>query len=226
MKNIDSLNENKILNSIETLFIGKKFVILPSVDSTNNYAFNLVRNTVSSKNLDEVSKINGTVIIAQTQTAGRGMHERKWFSPPGGLWFSIILSPGALIKNVSGITIISAASIAEVLNDYYKISVNIKWPNDVYYKGKKLAGILTESENLNNIIYLVIGIGINVNNCVKTNYDLAENAISIIEILGKKIDRNDLLSKILSCFEEKYSFFLNTSDFKKIYNGIESIMIY
>ncbi len=158
MENTDIIDPLLINNNLETSFTGRNLIVFKTIDSTNNYAFTLARQYIASGKKDEEDKLNGTVIVSDRQTSGRGRFEKKWFSPPGGLWFSIILKPSASLHKIQNITLLAAAAIAQVLNECYKVDVRIKWPNDIYYNQKKLAGILTESESIAGRIIIVAGL--------------------------------------------------------------------
>jgi len=222
MANKYRIYPGKIKKLLKTGFIAKELVLLKTVDSTNNYAFMLAKKAFRSENNDGKIKINGMVIVSEEQSFGRGRFDRKWFSPKGGLWFSIILNPSIPLQTLQHITLVAAATISNVLERQYNINVRIKWPNDIYFGQKKLAGILIESENINSEIIIVIGIGINVNNAFYQNPD--ENlsgAISISDILACKVDIGIFLAEFLNSFEKLYIDFLNTQDLKSILKETE-----
>jgi BirA family biotin operon repressor/biotin-[acetyl-CoA-carboxylase] ligase len=150
MANKYRIYPGKIKKLLKTGFIAKELVLLKTVDSTNNYAFMLAKKAFRSENNDGKIKINGMVIVSEEQSFGRGRFDRKWFSPKGGLWFSIILNPSIPLQTLQHITLVAAATISNVLERQYNINVWIKWPNDIYFGQKKLAGILIESENINS----------------------------------------------------------------------------
>ena len=225
MENTDIIDPLLINNNLETSFTGRNLIVFKTIDSTNNYAFTLARQYIASGKKDEEDKLNGTVIVSDKQTSGRGRFEKKWFSPSGGLWFSIILKPSASLHKIQNITLLSAAAIAQVLNECYKVDVRIKWPNDIYYNQKKLAGILTESENVAGRIIIVTGIGLNINNTdFGSDYTAPECAVSLSEILKRPLDRNALLADLLNNFEKKYSYLIKTGDLKSIFSKIESLV--
>jgi BirA family biotin operon repressor/biotin-[acetyl-CoA-carboxylase] ligase len=222
MADKDIIYPEKVKRLLKTVFIAKEIIILKTVDSTNNYSFIFSKEAFHRDGNDAKDKLNGIVIVSEEQSCGRGRFDRKWFSPKGGLWFSIILNPSIPLNTLKNITIIAAAAIANVLIRKYKINVKIKWPNDIYFRQKKLAGILIESENINGEIILVIGIGINVNNAFYRNPD--ENllgAISISDILSCKVDMSIFLAELLNSFEKSYIDFLNTQDLKSILKETE-----
>jgi BirA family biotin operon repressor/biotin-[acetyl-CoA-carboxylase] ligase len=220
---MDIIDLNEIQKKLTTEIIGKKLILLKTVDSTNTYALNIIKGV---KKIPHLTDCNGAVVISETQTGGRGRLGRKWFSPQGGIWMTIILRPDLKIQDLSKMTLLSASAVAETLIKNYKINVNIKWPNDIYYNGKKLCGILAESEIVNSNTYLLIGIGINVNNDFFNDKDENLNAVSLKEITGKQINRNFLIAEILNEFETQYIFYSKTLDLNSIFKKIENIMIY
>ncbi|MBI4452870.1 biotin--[acetyl-CoA-carboxylase] ligase [Candidatus Woesearchaeota archaeon] len=142
------------------------------------------------------------VVIADTQTRGRGRFGRKWHSGKGGLWMSILLKP-ANIKNIQYLTFAAAISVVKSIKKICKFDANIKWPNDVHYKDKKLCGILTENvfgkEN-----YVIAGIGLNVNQS-EFSKDIKDIASSIKIITNKKTNINKLSKIIIDEFFNIYN---------------------
>jgi len=220
---MDIIDVIEIQNKLTAGIIGKKLILLKTVDSTNTYALNIIKDI---KKIPDLTDRNGAVVISETQTGGRGRLGRKWFSPPGGIWMTIILQPDLKMQDLSKMTLLSASAISETLVNNYKISVNIKWPNDIYCSGKKLCGILAESEKVNSFTYVLIGIGINVNNDFFNDKNDNLNAVSLKEITASHINRNLLIAEILNEFEAQYIFYSKTLDFKGIFKNIENIMIY
>src|SRR4030043_850024 len=153
-----NFNLDRYNKYLETDYIGKNIIYLKKVDSTNNFASQLIK---SKK--EKYESLNGTVVLAETQEKGRGRLERSWLSPPGGLWFTIIPRTGLKEKELPEVTLITAYSIASTIDREYGINAIIKWPNDIYYRQSKLGGILTEVEKVNGSVFLIIGIGINAN---------------------------------------------------------------
>ncbi|MBL7123866.1 MAG: biotin--[acetyl-CoA-carboxylase] ligase [Actinobacteria bacterium] len=216
-----NFNLDKYKKFLETDHIGKNIIYLKKVDSTNNFASNLIINKEESQ-----KSLNGTVVLAETQEKGKGRLERVWVSPEGGLWFTIILKTRLEEKNLPEVTLIAAYSIAAVLDTEYKIKAIIKWPNDIYYEKLKLGGILTEVEKINSDIYLIIGIGINANLDTEDLAPFGKKSVSIKTILGKDIEREYFLSKILLNFERDYKYYSQTRDFKTLFKKIEKILNY
>jgi len=194
----NSLLANKIEESLDTEIIGKKIYYYSQVNSTNKIASELAKYGANE----------GTVVIAEKQSGGRGRRGRTWHSSDEGLWFSIIIRPEIKIKESHFLTINASLAIYYALKGL-GIESEIKWPNDILYKDKKICGILSEmnssSQKLN---YIVTGIGINVNQ-EKFPNQIKEKAISLYNILGNKVDQIELLKDILFYFENFYFRFLS-----------------
>jgi len=212
-----NFNLDRYNKCLETDHIGKNIIYLKRVDSTNNFALQLIK---SKK--EKYESLDGTVILAETQEKGRGRLERIWLSPSGGLWFTIILRTELKEKELPEVTLIAAYSVASVIDREYGINAIIKWPNDIYYRQSKLGGILTEVEKADGSLFLIIGIGINANLDVVDIAPLIKESTSIKIISGKDIEREQLLSKILLDFEKNYGYYSRTKDFKTIFKKIEN----
>lgn len=220
MKNFDKEQFNK---KLKTQFIGKNLIHFERLNSTNDFACEIEKKS-DSNNLKE--DLNGTVIISETQDQGRGRISRDWLSPRGGLWFTIILATKIKEKDLSKMNLLAAISVAEILLTKYKLKVTVKWPNDIYCNECKLAGILSETEKINSLLYLNVGIGINVNIDSSVFPNLNLKAISIMDLLGRKLKREILLAEILLSFEINYNYFAETQDFKSIFNKMKDHIIY
>jgi BirA family biotin operon repressor/biotin-[acetyl-CoA-carboxylase] ligase len=143
-----------------------------------------------------------TVVLAKEQTLGYGRKGNFWYSPKGGLYFSVIL-PETKIEDLQILTILAAFCIAKILKEDFKFEPFIKLPNDVYVNGKKICGILTENVILGKEVKnSIIGIGLNTN-IEKFPKDLENIATSIKIELKKEVDNKELLEKILEELKEK-----------------------
>jgi BirA family biotin operon repressor/biotin-[acetyl-CoA-carboxylase] ligase len=143
-----------------------------------------------------------TVVLAKEQTGGYGRKGNFWYSPKGGLYFSVIL-PKTKIEDVQILTFLAAFCVAKVLNKEFGAKPFIKWPNDVWLNGKKICGILTENIILGKEIKnSIIGIGLNTN-IEKFPKDLKNIATSIKIELKKEVDNIELMKKILEELKEK-----------------------
>lgn len=163
------------------------------LSSTNDLALEL-----ASKKAAE-----GTVIVADYQTRGRGRFKRKWVSRPGkNLLFSILLKPRFSAQTAPILTHFAARSVASVLQKQFSLAPKLKKPNDVLVGGKKISGVLTEAASLNDRMeYVVVGIGLNVNS---RKGDLPVRATSIYLETAKKADPSAILDLILDDFKKAY----------------------
>ncbi len=164
--------------------------LLESVDSTNLY---LKRNATISKD---------TLVVAKTQTAGKGRYGKSFYSDENGIYMSLLLNKLIHTKDVYLLTVSAAVAVVETLNDLYKIDAKIKWVNDIYISNKKLCGILCEGVLNNESCYekSIIGIGINV---FKSPFpvEISEIATSLEEVVGNlRIDRNNVISSVINRF--------------------------
>lgn len=180
---------------LHTEFIGRYMEYHESIPSTNNRAKEIA-----------YIKEEGTVILSEEQTQGKGRLSRQWVSPRGkGLWFSVILKPSLEPDKAYKITLIGAAAVNEALKDM-GIKSYIKWPNDIIVEDKKVCGILTEmSCERNRVNYVIMGIGINVN-LDEEDFDdeLRKKATSLKIVAGEDIDRSRLLAYVLNYIERFY----------------------
>ncbi len=142
----------EIVKDLKTKTMGKRVYYFEEIDSTQNFAEQIA--------LDK--KENGTIIIAGKQTAGRGRLDRKWISPKGGMWFSLIVHPKFDVSTSTLVPIAGAVALAKSIKTTLDVDVSVKWPNDITLDGKKVAGMLVDASfQANNIDYLILGIGIN-----------------------------------------------------------------
>lgn len=142
-----------------------------------------------------------TVVVAGRQTRGRGRLKREWYSLEGGLYFTLVLRPK--IPPIFSARLIFCASLtlAHLLNKRLSVPAQVKWPNDILVRGRKLSGMLSEMEaEGDRVTFINIGIGINVNNDLTFQ---ADRAISLREILKKSVSRKELLSMFLDAFENR-----------------------
>ncbi|QGT99090.1 Biotin operon repressor / Biotin--protein ligase [Candidatus Syntrophocurvum alkaliphilum] len=196
------ISADYIMKNVQTKLFAKKTMYLKIVDSTNNKAKRLFEEKV----LEE-----GTAIIAKEQTNGKGRVGRKWESPSGGLWFSIVLIPNLTIQEIALLSLVFSHAVSNALNSYLPTKCNIKWPNDIYYNNKKIAGILLEmSGEIDEINYLICGIGINVNNKSELLSDnINRISTSIIEATDIHINLNNIFLDVIYYLEKNYYLFLN-----------------
>lgn len=202
----DNMTADKINLGLKTAFLGRNLHYFDSVESTQKIAYKLAYD-----NAEE-----GTVVIAEEQTAGRGRMDRKWHSPKyTGIWMSIILRPKIPIPKAPQLTLITAVGVVQAIEEVTGLLPEIKWPNDILINGKKVTGILTElqaeSDRINSII---IGIGINVNTALEDFPEEIQALASSLAIeMGSKADREKLIRTILEKLEKLYLLYLEKGFF-------------
>lgn len=185
-------------NTFSTLFVSQNLIKLKEVDSTNTFLKNLASN---SEPLPE-----GTVILAEHQYAGRGQQGNIWQAEPGkNLTFSLFLKPTFLsIHQQFYLNIAISLAIIEALEDMLPRGLKIKWPNDIYFKNRKLGGILIENSVAGQIIKSsVIGIGLNINQNVFDEL-IKEKATSVSLILQHDVCLNDIFAVLCKYLEVYY----------------------
>lgn len=201
----DKLLPKEIEELLNNPIIGNEIICFDTIDSTNSYA------------KKEASKLkHGAVILSEEQLMGKGRRGRTWTSPKGtGIWMSVVLKPDIPPTEGVKLTQIAAAAICKSIRELTGLDVLIKWPNDIVIHGKKICGILTEmAGEINEINYIIVGIGINVNT-KEFPEDLKEKATSLFIEGGKKIDRKQLVALILKSFEKLYTKYINDLDFNE-----------
>jgi BirA family transcriptional regulator, biotin operon repressor / biotin---[acetyl-CoA-carboxylase] ligase len=172
-------------------FEGHGFNILyyPEVSSTMDTAKTLARN-----NCPEF-----TVVIAGRQTRGRGRLKRQWLSDDGGLYFTMVLRPDIPVRLSSRVNFLASLILARVLRELFQIDAAVKWPNDILVDGYKISGMLSELETeTDRVLFLNIGMGINVNNDPSV---VEAGAASLKKITGREISKNMLLTRFLKGFK-------------------------
>lgn len=160
-----------------------------------------------ARGLAENGAEEGTVVLAETQEAGRGRLGRVWTSPYGlGLWFSLILRPRLLPAHVAKVTLLAAVAMARAVEEVAGVHPGIKWPNDLYLGGRKVCGILTELKGQADAVeYLILGVGINVNQREDDfPVELRPVATSLHLAAGRRVERARLLALFLREFEQRY----------------------
>jgi BirA family biotin operon repressor/biotin-[acetyl-CoA-carboxylase] ligase len=179
-----------------TQIIGKEIFYYSTLSSTNKVA----------RNKAEEDAPDGSIIIAETQGSGRGRRGRSWESPPGGLWFTIILKPKLAPMYAPIITLLTGIACANAINNNTRLETTLKWPNDVRIKGKKVCGVLTELSTGPDLVnYILVGLGINVNNKFSDfPFELQTKATTLKHELNRQVNRKELLKEFLSEFEMLY----------------------
>lgn len=194
----DILSPAEVQPRLATQLFGQQhYYYFDEIDSTNNHAKKL-----AAQNYPE-----GTLVITEKQSAGRGRRGRTWDSKPGqGIYMSLILRPSLPLNELSRITLFIAVAIVDTLKNHSGLNPGIKWPNDILIEGRKISGILTEAvTDMDGIEYIITGIGLNVN---QFKADFAEEfrhtATSIREETQQIVPRIPLLQELLFNLERRY----------------------
>ncbi len=199
----DSLSADVITNGLETRFVGQRVVYYPSVTSTNEVA----------KQQAQQGAAEGTVIIADEQTGGRGRLKRAWLTPRGNIALSIILYPS--LSCLSSLIMLTSLAVVHSIEAVTGLKSRIKWPNDVLINDKKVCGILIESDVQGNTVnYTIIGIGTNVNLRLADFPEIQPIATSLSHEMGREVSR---LSVIRHLFIEVERLYLALSAGESIY---------
>jgi BirA family transcriptional regulator, biotin operon repressor / biotin---[acetyl-CoA-carboxylase] ligase len=192
----DLLLPLEIRDGLRTRILGRQVHYSHTTDSTNRQA----REEAAG------GAAEGTLVVAEMQSAGRGRLGRSWLSPRGGIWLSLVLRPPLPPYRAHLITLLAAVAAVEATTAVAGIAPGIKWPNDLLLKGRKLAGILTEvSAEMERVNYLVVGVGLNANipaDCFAG--ELAGQATSLLAETGKPVSRVAWVRAFLECFETSY----------------------
>lgn len=196
-----------------------KIYFFKTIDSTNTYAKKLLEQA------DNIRSLNKNVIIAESQTAGRGRLGRKFFSPAQtGIYLSIIYVPDEKITNPAKITAFSAVALKRVIERLYKVNPQIKWINDLYLNGKKIAGILTEgfiNYTTGTIDAAIIGIGVNIQN----NTEIPQNLAAIVgSIQGQESEKLTEFSNDNSITNARFAFEIVNEFFKIMSENPEELI--
>ncbi len=189
------MKESDVHRLLTTNRFGRHLLVLESVDSTNSFA-----KSIAGQDIQE-----GTTVLAEHQSGGRGRHGRAWFAESGkNLTFSIILKPRLSPQELGLLSIYAAVAIADAVDDLYGLHLECKWPNDLLLNHKKVCGILSEGVFRGEQLQCVImGIGMNVNQ-ITFPPDLERTATSLANALERGLDRSLLLVKILGKLEDWY----------------------
>lgn len=198
---------------------------------TKRYHFETIDSTnKKAKELAKAGCLHGTLVTADAQEAGIGRRGRSWSSEKGaGIYMSIVLRPEIETENASMLTLVAAMAVEQavkqiVSNDKPNAEVLIKWPNDIVLEKKKLSGILTElTLNGTAIDFVVVGIGINVNN-QQFPEEIAHTATSLQRELGCDIDKELLITEVWKRFAVYYEMFLQTRDLSLFQKEYESVL--
>jgi len=195
---VETLSSDIISRALTTRRLGRPSLFYPCVASTNDLVHEQAR----------AGAAEGLLVVADEQTAGRGRQGRAWWSPPGGLWFSLLLRPLIPLERAGQLTMCLGLGAVEGIEQATGLRAGLKWPNDIVYAGRKLGGMLAElGISGQRLEYAVLGLGLNVN----VSFDwpvaptrLAGSATSLQIALGHPVDRLPLLAAIMARCEGWY----------------------
>lgn len=194
---METLSAERIRVGLRTEFVGRNLVYLPEAGSTNTEA----------RRLGKAGAPDGTLVMADYQTSGRGRLERRWEAPPGSsLLVSLIFRPTLAPHQIQRLTMVCSLAVADAVEAETGLCVGLKWPNDLMVDGSKVGGILTELElRGDRVDYAVVGIGLNVNlDPSELPGDLLMPVTSLSHALGRRVARRPLLWAVLWAVEARY----------------------
>ncbi|MCL1971428.1 MAG: biotin--[acetyl-CoA-carboxylase] ligase [Endomicrobia bacterium] len=199
VKKVPVFSREEVFKNIpHSLSVCKKIIHLKKINSTQ----------IKLKNLADDNEPEGAVIVADEQNAGYGRMRRGWSSAAGGLWFSMLLKPKIAPERASLTALLIGIALNRVLKKEYGVKTKIKWPNDILFDCKKLAGIIIEmSAEQDAVNWIVAGVGVNADNILPKDL---KDAVSLSAILDKAADRAKLLAFFLSEFDGIYAEFQNS----------------
>jgi len=201
----DNLSLASIADNLSTRFIGQRVIYYPRLASTMDVA----------RREAQQGAAEGTVIIAGEQTEGRGRVKRTWLSPEGNIALSIILYPD--VSYLPYLVMLASLAVVHSVEAVTGLKPQVKWPNDILISGKKVCGILTESEvKGNRVDYAIIGIGINISLRAADFAEIFTMATSLNEESGRKVSRVDVVRHLLVEIERLY---LTLPDGESIYEA-------
>ena len=195
----DVLHADDLLARLgKTKVVGRDIQVFEETTSTNDVIEKLARDGVKE----------GVVVFAEAQTKGRGRLGRKWMSPTHqGLWFSVLLRPELTPQETTQLTVASATALRRAIKNVTGLSAEIKWPNDLLIRGKKVVGILTEmSAEVDRVRHVILGIGVDVNqDAGEFPAELRKIATSLKVESGEEISRAELATEILRELDFDYA---------------------
>ncbi|MEW6446619.1 MAG: biotin--[acetyl-CoA-carboxylase] ligase [Bacillota bacterium] len=195
----------RILSVPDVLFPSVVLPVLTGDFGRPYYFYRTVSSTSDvTRELAQSGAPEGTVVTAEEQTRGRGRRGHSWHSPPGGLWFSLLLRPGVSPAQSQTLPLFISLMVAKGIAKLVGITPDLKWPNDIFLDGRKTGGVLVEiGAEAEQVHYAVVGIGVNVN---VTSFppELEKEATSLQRSTGRRVNRACLLGAILTAIESEY----------------------
>jgi BirA family biotin operon repressor/biotin-[acetyl-CoA-carboxylase] ligase len=200
---MSQLNAEALKHAAQTRLLGQVVRYWENVDSTNAALARLIKE----------GALEGTVVMADAQTAGRGRIGKQWFSPPGvNLHLSVLLKPPIQLQEARLYTLIGSLAIADAVESH-GVKAQVKWPNDVLIGDKKIGGVLTEVQTHDGRVEsLIMGVGVNLNidrpSMDRLYGEAAAGATSLREAVGRTTDRNAFAARVLESLEQRHFDFL------------------
>ncbi|UAL50788.1 MULTISPECIES: biotin--[acetyl-CoA-carboxylase] ligase [Metabacillus] len=197
----DKISGNEIQLGLKTEFMGRHIHFEEVLSSTQKIAHTLAGDGAKE----------GTIVVADQQTSGRGRLARAWYSPKQtGIWMSMILRPKIPINKTPQLTLLTAVALIQAIEEVTGLTPEIKWPNDILINGKKIVGILTELQaEADRVHSVIIGVGMNVNHTLdQFPEELQATATSIAAETGEQADRAQVIQAIMMNFEKLYTSYL------------------
>ena len=212
----DTIAAEEVGSLLKTERMGREIRYFSRIGSTNQYA----------KKIAEEGAPDGTLIIADEQTDGRGRSGRSWVTPPKeAIAFTLLLRPTLMPDRISMVTLVMGMAVVRAVNALYDVSAGIKWPNDAVIGGKKLCGILTEmSAEIGKVHYIVIGVGINAN-LTAFPEEIRQTATSLKLELGREINRAELIARVMKEFEDLYAQFEHDTDLRSLKDAYNALCL-
>ena len=206
----------EIMSRVRTQWAGKKVYYRNETESTNEDA----------RELAEEGMEHGALVVAKHQTGGKGRRGRSWECESGNsVAMSLLLHPEFSPEKAPMLTLLTALSVAEVLEKLTEADIKIKWPNDILINRKKVCGILTEMRAEEGVIdHVVVGVGINVNQNGMPE-EIAGFATSLLMEMGQRYGRADIMVAIMEYFEGYYDDFLEHLDLSAVVDAYDSYLI-
>ena len=208
--------QHELESRMDTGWAGHPVVYYDTLGSTN----------LQAKLDAENGAAQGTLIVADMQTAGRGRRGRSWSSPPGtNVYYTLILKPDIAPDKASMLTPVMGLAVAEGIRRTCGLEAMIKWPNDIVTGGKKVCGMLAEmSVERDFIHYVVIGVGINVG-LQEFPEEIAATATSLWQECGQEVSRAALVANVMGVFEEYYGIFLERGDLSGLMEQYHRLLV-
>ena len=205
----DIMDESEIGSRLHTRWAGSELHYYAETGSTN----------ADAKQFAEQGAVHGTLVVADTQTSGRGRRGHSWQSPAGTtIAMSLVCRPDFSPEKASMLTLVMGLAVADAIAEVTGLDTKIKWPNDTVINQKKVTGILTEmSAEPDYIQYVIIGIGINVNSGIEAFPEEIRDMATSLKIESKKqISRAEIIAAVMKYFENYYEIFCRTQDLSGI----------